>query len=140
VHPVTGQVWQNEHGPRGGDEVNLLLPGRNYGWPVITYGINYDGTPITDRTHQEGMEQPVHYWVPSIATSGMAIYDGDRFPEWRGDFFVGGLAGQVLARLRMDGTRVVAEERLLEGAGRIRDVRVAPDGAIYILLDAPNAC
>jgi aldose sugar dehydrogenase len=139
VHPVTGQVWQHEHGPRGGDEVNLLLPGRNYGWPVITYGINYDGNPISDRTQQAGMEQPVHHWVPSIATSGMAIYDGELFPEWRGDFFVGGLAGQVLARLRMDGTRVVAEERLLEGAGRIRDVRVAPDGAIYILLDAPNA-
>lgn len=139
VHPSTGQVWQNEHGPRGGDEVNLLLPGRNYGWPVVTYGINYNGRPISDRTRQAGMEQPVHHWVPSIATSGMAIYDGALFPAWQGDFFVGGLAGQVLVRLRIDGTRVTAEERLLENVGRIRDVRAGPDGAIYLLLDASNA-
>jgi aldose sugar dehydrogenase len=139
VHPETGQVWQNEHGPRGGDEVNLLQPGRNYGWPVITFGINYDGAPITDRTEQPGMEQPVHHWVPSIATSGMTFYTGDRFPGWRGDLFVGGLAGQVLSRLRLDGTRVVEEERLLENVGRIRDVRTGPDGYLYVLLDAARA-
>jgi aldose sugar dehydrogenase len=136
VHPVTGQVWQTEHGPRGGDEVNLILPGRNYGWPVITYGINYNGTPITDLTEKEGMEQPLHYWVPSIATSGTAIYDGDRFPAWRGDVFVGGLAGRQLARLRFDGNRLVHEETLLEGGPRIRDVRSGPDGYLYLLTDA----
>jgi aldose sugar dehydrogenase len=139
VHPETGQVWQNEHGPRGGDEVNVLLPGRNYGWPVVTYGINYDGTPITEETHREGMEQPVHHWVPSIATSGMAFYTGERYPGWRGDLFVGGLAGQVLSRLTLDGNRVVSEERMLEGIGRIRDVRNAPDGFLYVLLDADRA-
>jgi aldose sugar dehydrogenase len=139
VHPETGQVWQNEHGPRGGDEVNVLLPGRNYGWPVVTYGINYDGTPITEETHREGMEQPVHHWVPSIATSGMAFYTGDRYPGWRGDLFVGGLAGQVLSRLTLDGNRVASEERMLEGIGRIRDVRNAPDGYLYVLLDADRA-
>jgi aldose sugar dehydrogenase len=138
IHPETNQVWQNEHGPRGGDEINLLLPGRNYGWPVITHGINYNGTPITDITHKDGMEQPVHYWVPSIATSGMAIYQGNAFPNWRGDFFVGGLAGQVLSRVRIDGTRVIGEERLFEGSGRVRDVRSGPDGFIYLLLDAGN--
>jgi aldose sugar dehydrogenase len=138
IHPTTNQVWQNEHGPRGGDEINLLLPGRNYGWPVITYGINYNGTPITDITHKDGMEQPVHYWVPSIATSGMAIYQGDAFPNWRGDFFIGGLAGQVVSRVRIDGTRVIGEERLFEGSGRVRDVRSGPDGFIYLLLDAAN--
>jgi aldose sugar dehydrogenase len=138
IHPTTNAVWQNEHGPRGGDEINLLLPGRNYGWPVITYGINYNGTPITDITHKEGMEQPVHYWVPSIAASGMAIYDGDQFPNWRGDFFTGGLAGQVLSRVRIDGTTFVGEERLFENSGRVRDVRSGPDGFIYLLLDAAN--
>jgi aldose sugar dehydrogenase len=139
VHPETNQVWQNEHGPRGGDEINLLLPGRNYGWPVVSYGINYNGTPITDLTHKDGMEQPLHYWVPSIATSGMTVYDGDRFPAWRGDVFVGGLAGQVLARVRFDGTRQVGEERLFENSGRVRDVRTGPDGYIYLLIDAPSA-
>jgi aldose sugar dehydrogenase len=139
VDPATNRVWQNEHGPRGGDEINLLLPGRNYGWPVITYGINYNGTPITDITHKEGMEQPVHYWVPSIATSGMAIYDGAHFPAWRGDFLVGGLAGEVVARVRISGTTVVEEERLFENSGRVRDVRTGPDGYVYLLLDAASA-
>lgn len=139
IHPETGQVWQHEHGPRGGDEVNLLLPGRNYGWPVVSYGINYDGSTITEETHREGMEPPVHHWTPSIATSGMTFYDGDRFPGWRGDLLVGGLAGQVLTRLRLDGTRVVSEERVLENAGRIRDVRTGPDGYVYLLLDAQRA-
>jgi aldose sugar dehydrogenase len=140
VHPVTGAIWGTEHGPRGGDELNLLLPGRNYGWPVITYGINYNGTPITDIQQRAGMEQPVHYWVPSIATSGTTIYAGDAFPAWQGDFFVGGLAGQHLARIRIDANhRVVENEKLLEGVGRIRDVRTGPDGFLYVLLDNADA-
>lgn len=139
VHPVTGQVWQNEHGPRGGDEINLLLPGRNYGWPVVSHGVHYDGRRVSDRTERAGMESPLHHWTPSIATSGMAFYEGDLFPDWRGDLFVGGLAGQVLVRVRFDGTRMVEEERLLERIGRVRDVRVSPDGAVYVVLDASDA-
>lgn len=140
LHPETGELWESEHGPRGGDEINIIRAGRNYGWPTITYGINYNGTPITDKTHQEGMEQPLHYWVPSIASSGIAIYDGDRFPAWRGNVFVGGLAGQQLARVAFDGTSPRSEETLLKDAvGRIRDVRSGPDGYIYLLIDAPDA-
>jgi aldose sugar dehydrogenase len=138
VHPETNEVWQNEHGPQGGDELNLILPGRNYGWPVIGYGVNYgSGDPIHEDTHRAGMEQPVHYWVPSIATSGLMIYTGDRFPEWHGSLFTGGLAGQQLARTTVDGHRFADEETLLEGAvGRIRDVRQGPDGYIYLAIDA----
>ncbi|MEX2611248.1 MAG: PQQ-dependent sugar dehydrogenase [Gemmatimonadota bacterium] len=139
LHPETGELWQTEHGPRGGDELNILRPGRNYGWPTITYGINYNGRPITDLTEQEGMEQPVHHWVPSIATSGLAIYHGDAFPGWRGDAFVGGLAGQQLARVDLDGNRATGWETLLEGYGRIRDVRVGPEGHLYLLVDAEDA-
>ena len=140
LHPETGELWETEHGPRGGDEINLILPGRNYGWPTITYGINYNGEKISDHTHMEGMEQPLHYWVPSIATSGLAFYTGDKFPGWKGDAFVGGLAGQQLVRLRFDGTRRVAIEVLLtELKRRIRDVRNGPDGYIYLLVDEPSA-
>lgn len=140
IHPTTGEIWQTEHGPRGGDELNLLLPGANYGWPVITYGINYNGTPITDVTEMEGMEQPRYYWVPSIATSGLAIYDGDAFPEWRGDFFVGGLAGAHLARVTLDGSGGAVVEPLLTDLGqRVRDVRNGPDGLLYVLLDERNS-
>jgi glucose/arabinose dehydrogenase len=139
LHPETGELWEAEHGPRGGDEINLIRPGSNYGWPVITYGINYNGTPITDITEKEGMEQPLHHWVPSIATSGLAIYEGDAFPRWRGDVFVGGLAGEHLARVSFDGTRRTGSEKLLEGIGRIRDVRIGPEGHLYLLLDSPRA-
>ena len=136
IHPETGLPWLHEHGARGGDEVNIVRPGVNYGWPVITYGIDYSGAPIGEGTHKEGMAQPIHYWVPSIAPSGMAFYDGEAFPEWQGDLFVGALRSQLLARLELDGERVVAEERLLEGAiGRIRDVEVGPDGYLYLLTD-----
>ncbi len=136
IHSETGDVWINEHGPQGGDELNLIRPGRNYGWPVIGYGVNYGtGSRIHDTTHREGMEQPAHYWVPSIATSGLLIYSGDRFPNWRGNVFVGGLAGEQLARLTMDGQKVTAEETLLKGLGRIRDVRQGPDGYIYLAID-----
>jgi glucose/arabinose dehydrogenase len=136
IHPESGIPWLHEHGAQGGDEVNVVRPGVNYGWPVITYGIDYSGAPIGEGTHKEGMAQPIHYWVPSIAPSGMAFYHGDAFPEWRGDLFVGALRSELLVRLELDGERVVAEERLLEGAlGRIRDVRVGPDGLLYLLTD-----
>ena len=136
IHPETGIPWLQEHGARGGDEVNVVRPGANYGWPVITYGIDYSGAPIGEGTHKEGMAQPIHYWVPSIAPSGMAFYDGEAFPEWQGDLFVGALRSELLARLELDGERVVAEERLLEDAlGRIRDVEVGPDGYLYLLTD-----
>jgi glucose/arabinose dehydrogenase len=136
IHPETGDVWATEHGPQGGDELNLIRPGLNYGWPVIGFGVNYrSGAAIHEGTHREGMEQPVHVWVPSIATSGLLVYTGDRFPEWRGNLFVGGMAGQQLARLTMDGQQVVMEETLLHGLGRIRDVRQGPDGYIYLAID-----
>jgi aldose sugar dehydrogenase len=138
LHPVTGELWTHEHGPQGGDEVNVIRAGRNYGWPVITYGVQYGtGLRIGEGTHKAGLEQPLHYWVPSIAPSGMAFYTGDRFPRWRGDLFVGALRDQLLARLRFDGEQLVKEERLLEGTlGRIRDVRAGPDGHLYLLTDA----
>jgi glucose/arabinose dehydrogenase len=136
VHPETGRVWVVEHGPRGGDEVNVVQAGINFGWPVITHGRAYSGLPMGEGSAKEGMAQPLHYWVPSISPSGMAFYQADPFPEWQGDLFVGGLSGQLLARLELDGERVVEEERLLEGVlGRIRDVRVGPDGYLYLLTD-----
>ena len=137
LHPQTGQLWAHEHGPQGGDEVNVIRAGVNYGWPVITYGVNYGfGTRIGEGTHKPGMAQPLHYWVPSIAPSGMAFYTGDRFPRWRGDLFVGALRDQMLVRLRLDGGKVVKEERMLKDAiGRIRDVRSGHDGLLYLLTD-----
>lgn len=140
LHPLTGELWTHEHGPQGGDEVNVIRAGRNYGWPVITYGVEYGiGTKIGEGTRKEGMEQPLHIWVPSIAPSGLAIYQGDRFPRWRGDLFVGALRAQMLVRLRFEGEKMVREERLLEGTlGRIRDVRVGPDGYVYLLTDASD--
>jgi glucose/arabinose dehydrogenase len=135
-HPTTGKLWENEHGPRGGDEVNIIEKGKNYGWPVIGYGIDYSGQRIHAATEKEGMEQPVKYWVPSIAPSGMAFLSGNLFPAWRGSLFVGALAGQALVRLTLDGERVTGEERLLrELRERIRDVRQGPDGALYLLTD-----
>jgi glucose/arabinose dehydrogenase len=141
LHPATGKVWAHEHGPQGGDEVNILSPGVNYGWPVITYGVNYGvGTKIGEGTAKEGMAQPILYWVPSIAPSGMAFYTGDEFPKWKGNLFVGALAGQLLVRITLDGDKVKAQERLFEGKlGRIRDVRQGPDGNLYILNDASSA-
>lgn len=137
IHPATGRLWAIEHGARGGDEVNVIHPGRNYGWPVISYGRNYDMTRIGEGTEKEGMEQPVYYWDPSIAPSGMAFYDGGAFPEWKGDLFVGALAGTALVRLELDGERITREERLLEERGdRIRDVRQGPEGALYLLVDS----
>jgi len=136
VHPTTGDVWLHEHGPQGGDELNLLRPGLNYGWPVVGYGVNYrSGLAIHSGTSQEGMEPPAHVWVPSIGISGMLFYTGDAFPDWRGDLLVGGLSGQRLVRLRLEGTEIVWEETLLQGMGRIRDVRQGPGGLIYLALD-----
>ena len=137
IHPETGAVWLTEHGPQGGDEVNIAVAGANYGWPVIGYGVNYgSGTKIHDATHAEGMEQPVHFWVPSIGVSGLAFYTGDRFPEWRGDLFAGGLRGQNIDRLTIEDGRVVARETILQGMGRVRDVREGPDGYIYVALES----
>jgi glucose/arabinose dehydrogenase len=137
LHPRTGQLWTHEHGPQGGDEVNVIRAGANYGWPVITYGRNYGiGTRIGEGTEKEGMAQPLYKWVPSIAPSGMAFYTGDRFPRWRGNLFVGALRDRMLVRLVLDGEQVLKEERLLQGVlGRIRDVRAGPDGFIYLLTD-----
>jgi glucose/arabinose dehydrogenase len=140
LHPYSGKVWIHEHGPQGGDELNIINKGKNYGWPTITYGVNYViGTSIGEGTHKPGMEQPIYYWVPSIAPSGMAFYSGDKFPEWKGSLFVGSLKFQLLVRLELDGDQVIGEERLLaRKLGRIRDVRVGPDGYLYLLTDAPN--
>jgi glucose/arabinose dehydrogenase len=139
LHPETGAIWTHEHGPRGGDEVNILQAGANYGWPAITYGIDYSGAIISEKTQAPGMEQPVVYWVPSIAPSGMAFYKGDLFPEWQGDLFVGALAGRHLRRLELDGDRVTGQEELLSDLGeRIRDVETGPDGHLYLLTDASD--
>ena len=136
VHPETGDVWLNEHGPQGGDELNLINPGLNYGWPVIGFGVNYrTGLAIHKGTRGENIEAPSHVWVPSIGVSGMLFYTGLRFPQWKGDMLVAGLRGRRLVRLRFDGQRVVREETLLHGIGRIRDVRQGPDGLIYLAID-----
>ena len=136
LHPETGALWTVEHGARGGDELNAPKQGRNYGWPVITYGRDYSGVRIGEGTAKPGMEQPIHYWDPSIAPSGLLFYTGDRFPAWKGDLFVGALGHELLVRLELDGERVTAQERLLERLGdRIRDVRQGPDGFIYLLTD-----
>jgi glucose/arabinose dehydrogenase len=139
-HPQTGMLWTHEHGPQGGDEINIIRPGTNYGWPVITYGANYvTGTRIGEGTSKPGMAQPLHYWVPSIAPSGMAFYTGEQFLKWKGNLFVGALRDQMLVRLVLDGEKVAKEERLLKGVlGRIRDVRNGPDGFIYLLTDESN--
>ncbi len=137
LHPETGELWIVDHGPRGGDEVNVVRKGLNYGWPVINYGRHYSGQDIPEK--REGMEQPLYYWDPSIAPSGMTFYTADRAPQWRGNLFVGALAGRHLARLVLDGEEVTAEEQLLKDLNeRIRDVRQGPDGAIYVATDSPN--
>jgi len=136
VHPQTGQLWTHEHGPQGGDEVNVMRSGLNYGWPVITYGVNYGlGTKIGVGQAKVGMEQPLHAWVPSIAPSGMAFVSGSHFPQWQGNLLMGALRGQMLVRLTLDGEKVLGEERLLQGRSRLRDVRMGPDGFVYLLTD-----
>ncbi|MBM5572649.1 MULTISPECIES: PQQ-dependent sugar dehydrogenase [Deefgea] len=137
INPVSGELWSTEHGPQGGDELNIVRAGRNYGWPVITYGVNYGiGTQIGEGSAKAGMEQPIYQWTPSIAPSGLAFYQGKAFPQWQGNLFLGALKYQMLVRLELDGGRVVHEERLLKNQfGRIRDVRVGPDGLLYLLTD-----
>jgi glucose/arabinose dehydrogenase len=140
LHPVTGQLWTSEHGPKGGDEINAIQAGKNYGFPVIGYGREYDGKVINgDRTYQEGLEQPVYFWTPDIAPSGISFYSGRLFPDWRGNLFVAALAAKHLVRLVVRDGRVIAEERLLtEMNARIRDVRDGPDGALYVMTDGMN--
>ena len=136
LHPQTGELWTHEHGPQGGDEVNVMRSGLNYGWPVITYGVNYGlGTKIGEGQAKAGLVQPLHVWVPSIAPSGMAFVSGSQFPQWRGNLLVGALRGQMLVRLTLDGEKVLGEERLLQGRFRLRDVRMGPDGFVYLLTD-----
>ena len=144
LHPVTGELWASEHGPQGGDEINVVEAGRNYGWPLVTFGRNYVvGTRIGETGPKAGFEQPLHHWVPtSIAPSGMAFLSSDRYqaryPDWKGSLFVGALRGQALVRLTVDGRRITAEQRLLEGQARIRDVRQGPDGWLYVLTDGAS--
>lgn len=139
VHPVSGEVWTNEHGPRGGDEINIVKTGRNYGWPVITYGINYDGKVISKITAKEGMEQPLTYWVPSIAPSGMAFVTGERYKGWKDAVLVGSLRFKYLNLCYLDRNgKVIREETLLKNIGRLRDVRMGPDGYVYVAVEQPG--
>jgi len=137
INPATGELWEIEHGPMGGDEINLPQPGKNYGWPVVSFGKNYDGTPVgSGKSKMPGMEQPIYQWTPVIAPSGMAFYTGDLFPQWKGNLFVGGLRSEALVRLELNGAKVVHEERLLRELGvRIRDVAQGPDGTLYVITD-----
>lgn len=134
-HPETGVIWDQEHGPKGGDEINIIQKGKNYGWPVISYGINYDGTSFTDKTAQEGMEQPLFFWVPSIAPSGMTFVTSDLYPDWKGNLLVGSLKFKYLERLVLEDNKVVKREKILVDLGRVRNVRQGPDGYIYAAIE-----
>jgi glucose/arabinose dehydrogenase len=136
-NPADGKLWEQEHGPMGGDEINIIEKGKNYGWPVVSFGLNYDGTPVgTGKQHHDGMVDPVWHWTPSIAPSGMAFYTGDLLPQWKGSLVNGALKFQLVSRLTLDGDKAVKEERILKELGeRIRDVRQGPDGALYLLTD-----
>lgn len=138
LHPQTGEIWESEHGPRGGDEINVMERAKNYGWPVITFGMNYNGKPITAITEKAGMEPPSHYWTPSIAVCGIDFYEGDAFPDWEHDLLVGGLASEELHRLQIKEGKVLSDEIILHDIGRVRDVASGPDGFIYLLLDRPG--
>jgi glucose/arabinose dehydrogenase len=137
INPADGRLWEQEHGPMGGDEINIIVPGHNYGWPVVSYGVNYDGTPVgTGNAQMAGMDDPIWHWTPSIAPSGMTFYTGELFPGWKGSLFNGALKFELLSRLTLKGDTAVQEERLLQGLSeRIRDVRQGPDGALYLLTD-----
>ena len=135
LHPETGVLWEHEHGPRGGYEINIIQKGKNYGWPVVTYGINYSGTKITDETSKPGMEQPLYQWTPSIAPSGMTFVTSDKYPKWKGSLLVGSLAFQYLERLELKNDKIIYREKLLDGIGRVRNVRQAPDGFIYVSVE-----
>lgn len=138
LHPETKEIWSTEHGPRGGDELNLIKPDLNYGWPIVTYGMNYNGTPITELTEKEGITNPVTYWVPSIAVCGLDFYEGDQFPGWENDLLVGGLRSQVVERIRLKDGKVVEQEVIVKDKGRVRDVATGLDGFVYILLNKPG--
>ena len=138
IHPVTGEVWASEHGPRGGDELNLINPGLNYGWPEISYGINYDGTVLTPITSKKGMEQPVFYWTPSIAPCGMTFITGERYKNWQHNLFVGSLRFKYVERIVINGHSVIHREKLLEDIGRVRNVVMSPDGLIYVAIETPG--
>ncbi len=137
-NPETGEIWAHEHGPKGGDELNIIRAGKNYGWPVITFGINYDGSIITKDTAKAGMEQPITYWIPSIAPSGMCFITSDKYPTWKGSVLVGALSHKKIVRCELIGNHVKSQEILLEGIGRIRDVRQAPDGLVYVAVEGPG--
>ncbi|MFD2936593.1 PQQ-dependent sugar dehydrogenase [Spirosoma flavum] len=138
LNPITGEIWTHEHGPRGGDELNIIKKGSNYGWPIISYGINYDGKPITNLTAKEGMEQPLTYWLPSIAPSGIAFVEGTKYPGWKGNLLVGSLRFQYLNRCVMDGNKVVKQEKLLPNIGRLRNIEMGPDGYLYVSVEEPG--
>ncbi|MCF8226688.1 MAG: PQQ-dependent sugar dehydrogenase [Bacteroidales bacterium] len=138
MHPETGEIWESEHGPKGGDELNLIEAGKNYGWPVISYGINYNGTKFTDITEKEGMEQPVIQWTPSIAPCGMTFVDSDRYPGWKNNILIGSLRFKYLERVELDGRKVTDQEKLLEGIGRVRNVEMGPEGFIYVAMEQPG--
>ncbi len=135
THPVTGELWNAEHGPRGGDEINLVIKGKNYGWPLVTYGMDYDGSPISAKTQAPGIEAPKYYWVPSIAPCGMEFYEGNVFRQWQNNIFVAALAGQRLVRLQLDNNKVVREEVIFQGLGRVRDIASGPDGNLYVIIN-----
>lgn len=138
IHPVTDQLWETEHGPFGGDELNLIIHGKNYGWPEITYGRNYNGTVITDETERDGMEQPILYWKPSIAVCGLDFYSGDLFPKWNNKLMVGALKYEEVKLLHIEGNRVIHEQTIVKNLGRVRDVSTGPDGAVYVVLNNPD--
>jgi len=135
LNPVSGEIWSHEHGPQGGDEVNLIRRGKNYGWPVISYGINYDGSTFAVATSKPGMEQPVIYWVPSIAPCGMTFITGDKYPGWEGDLVVGSLKFNYLVRCTLEGDKIINQEKIAEGIGRVRNVRLGPDGYLYVAVE-----
>ncbi|GKS69751.1 glucose/arabinose dehydrogenase, beta-propeller fold [Nitrosomonas sp. PY1] len=138
IHPKTGELWIHEHGPKGGDEINIPQPGKNYGWPLACYGSHYDDTPIKDEHAEQGFEEPIRYWTPSIAPSGMVFYTGNQFPTWHGNLFIGALAGKRIVRLSTDGNKITHEEQLLMDMARFRDVKQSPDGTLYLLTDDIN--
>ena len=135
IQPGSGLIWSHEHGPRGGDELNIIEKGKNYGWPVISYGINYIGTKFAEGTQREGMEQPVTYWVPSIAPCGMSFVKGNRYPGWEGDLLIGSLKFGYLLRVKLEGQRVISQERVVDGIGRVRNVEQGPEGYIYVAVE-----
>lgn len=138
IHPESKVIWEHEHGPKGGDELNKIEPGTNYGWPVISYGINYDGTTFTDKTEQEEMAQPINYWVPSIAPSGMAVVSGSQYPEWEGDILTGSLRFKYISRISIENDAVVEKEMIFRDIGRVRSIEMGADGFLYVGVEDPG--